>query len=43
MPAPMSTRRGTARRWVLGSLVISLIAVNSAGFCVTYGFPEIAW
>jgi hypothetical protein len=43
MPAPMSTQRGTARRWVLGWLVLSLVAVNSAGLCATYGFPEIAW
>jgi hypothetical protein len=43
MPAPMSTRRGTARRWLLGWLVLSLVAINSAGLCVTYGFPEIAW
>ncbi len=43
MPAPVSTGRGTARRWVLGWLAITLVAVNSAGFCVTYGLPEIAW
>ena len=43
MPVPMSTQGGTARRWVLGWLVLSLVAVNSAGLCVTYGFPEIAW
>jgi hypothetical protein len=43
MPAPMSTRHGAARRWVLGWLVLSLVAVNGAGLCVTYGFPEIAW
>ena len=43
MPAPMSTRQGTARRWVVGWLVLSLVAINCAGLCVTYGFPEIAW
>jgi hypothetical protein len=43
MPAPMSTRQGGARRWVLGWLVLSLVAVNCAGLCVTCGFPEIAW
>ena len=43
MPAPMSVRQGAARRWVLGWLVVSLVAINSAGLCVTYGFPEIAW
>ena len=26
-------------RW----LVLSLVAINGAGLCVTYGFPEIAW
>ena len=43
MPAPMSTRQGKARRWVLGWLVLSLVAINCAGLCVTYGYPEIAW
>jgi hypothetical protein len=43
MPAPMSTRRGTACRWVFGWLVLSLVAISSTGLCVTYGFPEIAW
>jgi hypothetical protein len=43
MPAPMSTRQGTARRWLLGCLALSLVAINSAGLCITYGFPEIAW
>lgn len=43
MPAPTSTRQGAARRWVLGWLVLSLVASNGAGLCVTYGFPEIAW
>ena len=43
MPAPTSTPHGAARRWVLGWLVLSLVAVNGAGLCVTYGFPEITW
>jgi hypothetical protein len=43
MPAPTSTRQGAARRWLLGCLALSLVAINSAGLCITYGFPEIAW
>jgi hypothetical protein len=43
MPLPMSAGRGAVRRWVLGSLVLVLVAINCAGLCVTYGVPEIAW
>jgi hypothetical protein len=43
MPAPISTGRGRARRVMLGALVLILVAINAAGLCVTYGFPEIAW
>jgi hypothetical protein len=28
---------------MLGALVLILVAINAAGLCVTYGFPEIAW
>jgi hypothetical protein len=43
MPAPMSVGRGSARRWMLGGIVLILVAINGAGLCVTYGLPEIAW
>jgi hypothetical protein len=43
MPAPMSTGGGSARRWVLGGIVVILVAMNGAGLCVTNGVPEIAW
>ena len=36
-----STRR--RRAWTVGLVVGSLLLVNGAGLCVTYGFPEIAW
>jgi hypothetical protein len=32
-----------ARRWLLGVVVLALVASNAVGLCVTYGFPEIAW
>lgn len=40
---PTVTVRGRRRRVVVGVLVASFLAVNAAGLCVTYGFPEIAW
>ena len=40
---PTSSVRGTARRVLLGGLVIALVVINGAGLCVTYGLPEIAW
>jgi hypothetical protein len=40
---PMSTARGTARRVLLGGLVVVLVLISGAGLCVTYGLPEIAW
>lgn len=43
MPAARATTGGRTRRWVIGVLVASFLAVNGAGLCVTYGFPEIAW
>ena len=43
MPAPMAHGGGRARRLVLGGIVVLLVAINCAGLCVTYGFPEIAW
>jgi hypothetical protein len=43
MPAARSTGGGSARRWMIGGLVVILVAINCAGLCVTYGFPEVAW
>jgi hypothetical protein len=43
MPAPMSAGGGVARRWLLSAIVLLLVAINGAGVCVTFGFPEIAW
>jgi hypothetical protein len=43
MPAPMSHGGGWARRLLVGGIVVLLVAINGAGLCVTYGFPEIAW
>lgn len=42
MPAPSAAVKGW-RRWVVGAFGLALVAVNCAGLCVTYGFPEIAW
>ena len=42
MPAPSAAVRGW-RRVVVGGFGVALVAVNCAGLCVTYGFPEIAW
>ena len=43
MPAPSSVRRTRPRVVGVSLIIASLIVVNGAGFCVTYGFPEIAW
>ena len=43
MPAPSSVRRTRPRVLAVAVIVASLIVVNGAGLCVTYGFPEIAW
>ena len=43
MPAASAMAGGRTRRWVSAILVVSFLAVNGAGLCVTYGFPEIAW
>ncbi len=40
---PVAHSGGRRRRVVIGLLVASFVAVNAAGLCVTYGFPEIAW
>lgn len=43
MPVPGSARRTRPRVVVVAAVIASLIIVNGAGLCVTYGLPEIAW
>jgi hypothetical protein len=43
MPGPAPFRRTRPRTMAVALIVGSLIAVNAAGLCVTYGLPEIAW
>lgn len=43
MPVPRDLRRTPARRVVVAGIIASLVIVNGAGLCVTYGWPEIAW
>jgi hypothetical protein len=43
MPAPSALRRTRPRVVAVSVIVASLIVVNGAGLCVTYGLPEIAW
>ncbi len=43
MPAPASVGRTRPRVLAVSAIIVSLIVVNGAGLCVTYGLPEIAW
>lgn len=43
MPVNGPIRSTRSRRVVVIGIIASLLVVNGAGFCVTYGFPEIAW
>ena len=43
MPVPGSIRRTRPRVVAVTAIIVSLIVVNGAGLCVTYGWPEIAW
>jgi hypothetical protein len=43
MPAPSALRRSRSRVVVVSVIIASLIVVNGAGLCVTFGLPEIAW
>jgi hypothetical protein len=43
MPTGGPIRRTRPRVVAVAALVISLLIVNAAGLCVTYGWPEIAW
>ena len=43
MPVPATLVRSTSKRAAVGVIVLSLLALNAAGLCVTYGVVEIAW
>jgi hypothetical protein len=45
MPVPqMSAADRTPRRvFTVGLIIVSMLLLNGAGLCVTYGLPEIAW
>ncbi len=43
MPVPGSFRRTRPRVIAVAAIIGSLLLVNGAGLCVTYGWPEIAW
>ena len=43
MPMLGPIRRTRTRVVAVAGLVLSLLIVNAAGLCVTYGWPEIAW
>lgn len=43
MPAPQVTGRSRRQAAVLSVVVVSLLALNAAGLCVTYGVVESAW
>ena len=43
MPVSGSVRRTRPRVVAVSAIIASLVIVNGAGLCVTYGFPEIAW
>ena len=43
MPVNGPIRRTRSRRIAVIGIIVSLLVVNGAGLCVTYGLPEIAW
>ncbi|MDQ3177776.1 MAG: hypothetical protein M3Q72_09560 [Actinomycetota bacterium] len=43
MPAPAGHRRGRGPALVVSLILLSLLAVNAVGLCVTNGYLEIAW
>lgn len=43
MPVPAGLRRGRGRQFVVGTILVALLAINAVGLCVTNGIPEIAW
>jgi len=43
MPVPDTLTRSTGTRATVGVIVLSLLALNAVGLCVTYGVIEVAW
>ena len=43
MPINGPLRRTRTRQIVVVGVIVSLLVVNGAGLCVTYGVPEVAW
>lgn len=43
MPVPAGLARSPRKRAAVGVIVLSLLALNGAGLCVTYGVIEVAW
>jgi hypothetical protein len=43
MPVPAGLARSPRKRATVGLIVLSLLALNAAGLCVTYGVIEVAW
>lgn len=43
MPVPMGMARTRSARFTVGLIVLSLLALNAVGLCVTYGVIELAW
>ncbi len=43
MPVPTTNGHSAFRTVAVAAIVASLVVVNGAGLCVTYGLPEIAW
>lgn len=43
MPVNGPIRRTRSRQVVVVGIIVSLLVVNGAGLCATYGLPEIAW
>lgn len=43
MPVPMGLARKRSTRVTVGVIVLSLLALNAGGLCVTYGVIELAW
>ena len=43
MPVPQGSVRTGHRRVVAALVIVSLLALNALGLCVTYGSVEVAW
>lgn len=43
MPVPATLTRSPAKRATVALIVVSLLALNAVGLCVTYGVIEVAW